>query len=489
MNAVYARQSVDRADSISIESQIEFCSYEMRGEAYKVYADRGYSGKNTDRPAFAEMMRGIEEGVIGRVVVYKLDRISRSILDFSNMMEKFEKYGVEFVSTTEKFDTSSPIGRAMLSICIVFAQLERETIQKRVADAYYSRSQKSLYMGGRAPYGFRLVPACIGGVRTSRYEPKPGEAEQVRLIYELYADPDCSCGDIARRFWSGGVLKDGKPWARARIADILRNPIYVRADLSIYKFYRRRGTDIVNGPADFIGTNGCYFYKGKGSNTSGGYLVLAPHEGLVSSELWLRCREKCLLMRQVSSHQKASKTWLAGKIKCGVCGYALVDKRFPGSETGYLICSNKMNTGSCKGPGTIFTEELEKIVLGEMLEKLRQLGIRRRDCRMSAVPAGLKARLAENERETETLIRRLTDDGETPLQCIRTRLNELEGERRELMRCISREEMRGETACAELDLRPESWNEISFDDRRRVLESLIRVIYSAGDRVRIEWLI
>lgn len=80
MNAIYARQSVDRADSISIESQIEFCQYEMRGEQYKVYTDRGYSGKNTDRPAFAEMMNDIESGVIGKVVVYKLDRISRSTL-------------------------------------------------------------------------------------------------------------------------------------------------------------------------------------------------------------------------------------------------------------------------------------------------------------------------------------------------------------------------------------------------------------------------
>ena len=163
MNAIYTRQSVDRADSISIESQIEFCQYEMRGEQYKVYTDRGYSGKNTDRPAFAEMMNDIESGVIGKVVVYKLDRISRSILDFSNMMEKFGKHRVEFVSTTEKFDTSSPMGRAMLNICIVFAQLERETIQKRVADAYYSRSQKSFYMGGRVPYGFRLIPTTIEG--------------------------------------------------------------------------------------------------------------------------------------------------------------------------------------------------------------------------------------------------------------------------------------------------------------------------------------
>ena len=213
----YEKYNVDRADSISIESQIEFCQYEMRGEQYKVYTDRGYSGKNTDRPAFAEMMNDIENGVIGKVVVYKLDRISRSILDFSNMMEQFGKHKVEFVSTTEKFDTSSPMGRAMLNICIVFAQLERETIQKRVADAYYSRSQKSFYMGGRVPYGFRLIPTTIEGIKTSMYEINAEEAEQVQLIYELYSKPECSYGDIIRYFQAHGILKNGKPCGPIRL--------------------------------------------------------------------------------------------------------------------------------------------------------------------------------------------------------------------------------------------------------------------------------
>ncbi len=96
-------------------------------------------------------MRDIKRGLIAKVVVYKLDRISRSILDFANMMELFQQYNVEFVSSTEKFDTSTPMGRAMLNICIVFAQLERETIQKRVTDAYYSRSQRGFKMGGKSP--------------------------------------------------------------------------------------------------------------------------------------------------------------------------------------------------------------------------------------------------------------------------------------------------------------------------------------------------
>ena len=156
IDAIYARQSVDKKDSISIESQIEFCKYELKGGNCKEYTDKGYSGKNTDRPKFQELVRDIKRGLIAKVVVYKLDRISRSILDFANMMELFQQYNVEFVSSTEKFDTSTPMGRAMLNICIVFAQLERETIQKRVTDAYYSRSQRGFKMGGKAPYGFHI---------------------------------------------------------------------------------------------------------------------------------------------------------------------------------------------------------------------------------------------------------------------------------------------------------------------------------------------
>lgn len=129
-DCIYARQSVDRKDSISIESQIDFCKYELKGGSCRVFKDKGYSGKNTDRPEFQKLLGEIRKGKVRRVIVYKLDRISRSILDFATMMELFQEYDVEFVSSTEKFDTSTPMGRAMLNICIVFAQLERETIQK-----------------------------------------------------------------------------------------------------------------------------------------------------------------------------------------------------------------------------------------------------------------------------------------------------------------------------------------------------------------------
>ena len=177
IDAIYARQSVDKKDSISIESQIEFCKYELKGGNCKEYTDKGYSGKNTDRPKFQELVRDIKRGLIAKVVVYKLDRISRSILDFANMLELFQQYNVEFVSSTEKFDTSTPMGRAMLNICIVFAQLERETIQKRVTDAYYSRSQRGFKMGGKAP---RLPYGAYqdGGYQHKEAGGKPGGSGQ-----------------------------------------------------------------------------------------------------------------------------------------------------------------------------------------------------------------------------------------------------------------------------------------------------------------------
>ena len=492
MNAIYARQSVDRADSISIESQIEFCRYELKGEPYKVYADRGYSGKNTDRPAFGEMMRDMENGTIRRVVVYKLDRISRSILDFSRMMERFEANRVEFVSTTEKFDTSSPMGRAMLNICIVFAQLERETIQKRVADAYYSRSQKSLYMGGRVPYGFRLSPTTVDGVRTSMYAVNEEEAKQVRLIYELYAKPECSCGDIARCLQANGMLKNGKPWVRTRLAEILRNPVYVRADLAVYRFYRDRGTVIVNDPGDFIGTNGCYHYKGRKfahAPPEGDYLVLAPHEGIIPADLWLKCRAKCAEGQQVRPCQKAKNTWLAGKIKCGVCGYALVDKHYSTTRSRYLLCSNKMNAKACAGPGTIYTDEFEQLIYDEMRKKLTQFRKLRR-CKGNRINPELTAlsiQLTQAESEIAALMERLSAADDTMFRYISGRIKELDGKKQELMKRISELKLHKEADYTEISNHLTMWDELSFDDKRQTVDQLIRVIYATSDSIKIEW--
>lgn len=227
-------------DDISIESQFEFCRYELKGGEAKEYKDKGYSGKNIERPDFQRLLKDIRAGLIRRVIVYKLDRISRSIVDFAKLMELFKQYNVEFVSCTEKFDTSTPMGRAMLNICIVFAQLERESIQMRVQDAFYSRCAKGYYMRGRAPYGFDTEPIVMDGIKTKRLV-ENAEMDYAELMYEMYAEPENSYGDITRYFTENEIMVYGKTLKRGFVGQLLRNPVYVQADMDIYEYFKAQG--------------------------------------------------------------------------------------------------------------------------------------------------------------------------------------------------------------------------------------------------------
>ena len=325
-------------------------------------------------------MDDIKSGLIKRVIVYKLDRISRSILDFSNLMKTFEKYGVEFVSTTEKFDTSTPVGRAMLNICIVFAQLERETIQQRVADAYHSRSKKGFYMGGTVPYGFKVEKTIIDGMKTSKYVIDEEESAHVKLIYSLYGNEDYSFNNIIDYLLENNIHKpNGKVWQTSWLSDVLRNPAYVKSDLSVYQFFKNQGADIIDPASDFTG-NGCYLYKGTVSSTTrkqthlkDKVLVLAPHEGFIQSDLWLKCRLRFLNSKRSTKTCKAKNSWLTGKTKCGNCGYALVVKKSKAKCGRYFVCSSKINRRNCKGTGgTIYADLLEEDVFNAIQKRLAE---------------------------------------------------------------------------------------------------------------------
>lgn len=155
---IYARQSLDKKDSISIDMQVEYCKreFDSENEPYQVFCDKGFSGKNTQRPAFSQMLDEIMAGGADKIIVYRLDRISRSITDFAAVMDMLEQHNVSFISSTEKFDTSSPMGRAMLYIIMVFAQLERETIAGRIRDNYYERGKSGVFLGGPPPLAFAM---------------------------------------------------------------------------------------------------------------------------------------------------------------------------------------------------------------------------------------------------------------------------------------------------------------------------------------------
>ena len=153
--AIYARQSVDKKDSVSIETQIDECKRHCNSSSPRIYQDKGYSGKNTQRPDVQRLIKDIESGIIEKVVVYKLDRISRNITDFYRLYEVMQTHDCEFVSHSEAFDTTSSMGRAMMGILAVFAQMERENIVTRVKDNYDFRLKNGTWATGKAPYGFK----------------------------------------------------------------------------------------------------------------------------------------------------------------------------------------------------------------------------------------------------------------------------------------------------------------------------------------------
>ena len=497
IDAIYARQSVDKKDSISIESQIEFCKYELKGGNCKEYTDKGYSGKNTDRPKFQELVRDIKRGLIAKVVVYKLDRISRSILDFANMMELFQQYNVEFVSSTEKFDTSTPMGRAMLNICIVFAQLERETIQKRVQDAWYSRCQRGFKMGGKTPYGFRTEPYVMDGVRTKKLVIEPTEAVSVRQMYEMYADPQVSLHDITKKLTADGMRTyHGRPLSRATLSVILRNPIYVMADLDIYEFFKSQGTDIYNDAADFAGTNGCYYYQGKGNtedkhkHLQGQTLVLAPHEGFIPSELWLKCRKKLLASHTYQPARKARNTWMAGKIKCGKCGYALMSAHSNGIL--YMRCTVHADSKACPGCGCVKLHELEAVVYQQMVKKLEKhktLTGRKKAAKANPKIAALQVELLHVDSEIEKLVDSLTGANNVLLSYVNVKIAELDGRKQELVKQIA--ELTVEAISPEqvnqISGYLDTWEDVSFDDKRRVVDLMITTIAATSDSLNITW--
>lgn len=507
-DALYARQSIEKKDSISVESQLAYCRYEARGGTCIEYTDRGYSGKDTNRPGFESMMNDIRTGKIGRVIVYKLDRISRSILDFANMMEEFQKYHVEFVSSTEKFDTSTPIGRAMLHICIVFAQLERETIQKRVTDAYYERCRRGLYMGGRVPYGYRLTDTVIDGICTSMYEEVPEESEQLKQIYSMYADNTHSLGDIVRYLQEHRIRHlRGSEWNTARISELLRNPVYVAADIDVYHFFQSRGVHIHNPAEEFGQGHACYLYKGTVSDTrkqcdlSDKELVLAPHKGFIPAKIWLACRYRSQNIRQSAISGSAKNSWLSGKIKCANCGYAMIVRRAKTKWGRYFVCSHSGTQGNCRGAGcTVYADVLEDYVSDVLSKKLAELPVfsgsrqddaayaSRFDMKRESERKDKMIRLTQIEEEVDGLLKKLPEAGSVLTEYINDRIADLDVERNLLRRHIGQ---------ADLDAQEEkkkritgfrkAWEKLCHEGRQSAADLLIEVIRIADGRMEIRW--
>lgn len=224
--AIYIRVStmyqVDR-DSLPMQENdlVAYAKLILGTDDYKIFKDAGYSGKNTARPAFQDMMGQIRSGLFTHVLVWKIDRISRNLLDFSAMYKELKDLGVTFVSKNENFDTSTAMGEAMLKIILVFAELERNMTSERVTATMVSRASGGQWNGGRIPFGYSWDPD------KKEFSVIPEEAELVHYIYDEYEKVK-SIVSLAREFNRKGLRsKAGNLWSAASIHHILTSPFYV----------------------------------------------------------------------------------------------------------------------------------------------------------------------------------------------------------------------------------------------------------------------
>ena len=240
--ALYTRKSSEEGleqDFNSLDAQREACAAyvsSQKAEGWKalpiIYDDGGYSGGHIDRPALQRLLADIAAGKIDIIVVYKIDRLTRSLADFARMVELFERHQVSFVSVTQAFNTTTSMGRLTLNVLLSFAQFEREVTGERIRDKIAASKAKGMWMGGTLPLGYDLPEP---GSRT--LTPNPDEAETVRSIFAAYL----KLGSVhalqrqlrdeginsKRQTSAKGVVRGGVCFSRGALFHLLRNRLYL----------------------------------------------------------------------------------------------------------------------------------------------------------------------------------------------------------------------------------------------------------------------
>jgi DNA invertase Pin-like site-specific DNA recombinase len=255
--AVYTRKSTDEGlerEFNTLDAQREACEayvLSQRQEGWTLVPDRyddgGFSGGTLERPALRRLLADIEQGRVDVVVVYKIDRLSRALMDFSKLVETFEAHGVTFVSITQSFNTTTSMGRLTLNILLSFAQFEREVIGERIRDKFAASRARGMWMGGRVPLGY--------DVRDRKLVVNEAEATQVRRLFEVFAETGSGLETAALLRAEGVTSKTGRPVDRGDVYKLLANRTYL----------------------------GEAVHKGKS--------YPGEHRGIVSRELWDRAHE------------------------------------------------------------------------------------------------------------------------------------------------------------------------------------------------------
>lgn len=356
---IYPRKSVYRDNSDSVQVQVQLCKdyagiiYKDQEIEFKIYdRDEGFSGKNTNRPSFQEMMADVKAGILNVVMVYKLDRISRNVQEFSAMYEIFQQHDVSFISVKESFDTTTPMGRTVMYILAAFAQLERENTSERVTDNMRALGASGKWTGGKLPSGMASVRRQIGDKEHSYLEVDNSSIWRPKLLYQLILD-GYSITKIERYCRDHGIKSQtGKFLNVSQIYGILSNPVYCQNSIEAYYYFKDRGCTLPD-QALFDGTKGLIGYgktkTGKDSQKKqdkGNWdIAIGIHEPVIPASDWIAVQKRLGVNKMIRS-PKHEVGILKGVLKCS-CGAGMNIRTYVKNNIrfSYYYCANMARMG------------------------------------------------------------------------------------------------------------------------------------------------
>ncbi|MBN1776076.1 MAG: recombinase family protein [Clostridiales bacterium] len=465
--AGYARKSIITDSGDSIENQkktiSEYVSRMHPAADLIFYSDEGFTGSNTDRPAFRALMADVTSGKINILVCYRLDRISRSVSDFSETFELLKKHSVEFVSVREQLDTTTPIGRAMMYICSVFAQMERETIAERVRDSSLSLAKSGKWAGGRPPTGYvRERRSDSSGKSFTVLVPDPDATSFVLgLFHGVLAGK--SLTGIETSYRSTGKLSPaGKYISTTTIYQIITNPIYTACSPEVWDYYHRLGCELGVPRDQFDGSSGAIAYnrttgsrqkKHQNNNISKWIITKGLHEPIIAPDLFLAVQKR-LGINHICKTRQYDVGLLRGLLRCS-CGRLMSAKRKTCYDTKNqtvlwnYICSGRAHKGSahdCKVK-QVNLQMIDQMVLDALSNISMDPSSIKNYTRKVSEPnkdlSALRKQQLSNKKKIQNLVARLEDTSESPAaKYIISSIEDLDRKGRELQKLISEVESR-----------------------------------------------
>lgn len=386
--ANYGRKSVysDKSDSVDNQFRMarEYADMHFPGQVdnFLHYSDEDFTGANANRPDLQRLINDIKSGLINVLIVYQLDRLSRDVRDFANIYATLEEYGVSFVSVKENIDTTTPIGRAMMYVTIVFAQMERETIAARVTDNMIGLAKKGYWTGGNPPYGYVRKNVVVNGRQHVSITPDPDGVSYVTNIFDMFLQGGFSLQSMETFFRKNKITtRSGAFFSTTQIHKILTMPYCVAATPEVYDFFEQKGCIMDPGsPRDkWDGTHGVMVY-GRSTERHKKHQLQPP-------EKWLVClglhdpfipAEKWLAVQSRFSQNKFNKTMkydiplLKGSLRCS-CGsimHVSRKKKTDGSVSSWYYCLKRMQRGADACPRSqVKTDLLD----GKLLDIFRKI--------------------------------------------------------------------------------------------------------------------